>query len=218
MANATSGGCFNILIFGVFVVVFIFLIADNYKEALKYSLLSFSIMTISYFTMFPFPVKEFPSEAFIEQRLENIEFSDPSEAYLSTADTLFKKHSSLDDLFNSFNYMPFHTLKDCSWSFSVFAMQILGNIALFVPLGFSLAFFKDRLNIKKSLLIVLLSTLAIEVTQIIVDIITGYYVKAFDVDDIIFNFLGGTIGLFIGLIFIKYYNTCYKKNTALEEQ
>ena len=53
------------------------------------------------------------------------------------------------------------------------------------------------------MLCIFLTTLTVEISQVIIDLVTGYRVKIFDVDDIITNFVGGVIGLYVGLFFIK---------------
>lgn len=71
----------------------------------------------------------------------------------------------------------------------VVIVNLLGNIAAFVPFGFFLPLIKDR---ARHFLVVLLATLSfslmIELLQLV------YRVGTFDVDDLFLNTLGGVLG------------------------
>ena len=75
--------------------------------------------------------------------------------------------------------------------------NILGNMLLFLPFGFFVSYF---LNVKKAMIVVILSIIAsssIEITQL-------YIGRVFDVDDILLNVSGALIGYFIYRIMFKF--------------
>lgn len=81
--------------------------------------------------------------------------------------------------------------------------QNLLNMALFAPFGFSLALCCQKLKTYKGIFIIGLTTLGVEVIQLV----TSYFslnTRIFDVDDLLFNLLGGS------LAFIAF--KLYKKN------
>lgn len=91
------------------------------------------------------------------------------------------------------NLKPFEGLKEIL----IFKSDVLGteaafmwaNILLFMPLGFMLPFINKNINNYKRIAIIsILSTLSIETLQLITG--KGF----FDVDDIIYNFIGGLFG------------------------
>ena len=78
----------------------------------------------------------------------------------------------------------------------LFYRNILGNIALFAPFGFFSSYY---LNLDKKRYIILLTffiSLVIEVIQLQIG-------RAFDVDDVILNIIGGLIGYFIYVLINK---------------
>lgn len=69
--------------------------------------------------------------------------------------------------------------------------NLIGNIAIFIPLGIFLQLFHKNKRITPCLAWVFSATLAIELLQLL----TGLGI--FDVDDLILNFFGGFIGIFL---------------------
>ena len=108
--------------------------------------------------------------------------------------------------FSGFNLMP--TLLLClrgeyamgSW---VKAM-LIGNIAMFFPLGFLLPFVTEKISSKNIWAIAVLVPLAMELLQMFLG-------RCFDIDDLICNFAGIVIGFQFALL-LK--NSCCKKQTA----
>lgn len=87
------------------------------------------------------------------------------------------------------NLIPLNWLHD-TWEMGTEKMitQIIANILMFVPLGFLLpiVFFKLRRSIN-TLSFILLTAFSIELFQ--------YFIgRSADIDDLILNFIGGTIG------------------------
>lgn len=68
--------------------------------------------------------------------------------------------------------------------------MLVGNIAMFMPLGFFLPFVTERLNKKDIFKVALIVPLIVELLQLIVG-------RSFDIDDLICNFLGIVIGFLI---------------------
>lgn len=81
---------------------------------------------------------------------------------------------------------------------SISIKQVVGNIILFIPLGFyaPLVWFKIR-RLKQVVLIGLLTSLGIEVIQMLISLIIGVRYRSFVVDDIILNTIGVILGYFI---------------------
>ncbi|SEM91738.1 VanZ family protein [Lihuaxuella thermophila] len=94
----------------------------------------------------------------------------------------------------TFNLIPFNTIKEYIFSNSAnikrFAYgNVVGNIAIFIPLGAYLSFFKNNKEGKTNLLFIFAVSLSVEIIQGILGI------GASDIDDIILNCLGGWIGI-----------------------
>lgn len=114
---------------------------------------------------------------------------------------LFLSRVSLLDLFNnqrtldkSINLIPFYSIKEYIFSSDAevkrFAFaNVLGNIAIFIPLGTYLALFKKNKRVIANLSFIFIVSLFIEIIQGLLGI------GASDIDDIILNCLGGLVGI-----------------------
>lgn len=95
------------------------------------------------------------------------------------------------------NLIPFSTIlsfiKNGAFIDSIF--NLLGNIVLFVPLGF-FSYIVYNSNKKKSICLFIITTLLVEVCQLFLPL------RKFDVDDLILNSLGGFIGMYICILLI----------------
>ena len=81
-------------------------------------------------------------------------------------------------------------------------LNLIGNISMFIPVGFSLPFCFQKLDsIKKVVFVGIIISLFIEISQLVL------YERSTDIDDLILN----TIGVFIGTFF--YFLIFNKKNT-----
>jgi glycopeptide antibiotics resistance protein len=76
------------------------------------------------------------------------------------------------------------------------------NVILLLPLGIYL-FIWRKLKTLNAMLLVFLSTLVIECSQLIFGYIGIVGGRAFDVDDLILNFIGGCIGYFLMMLISK---------------
>lgn len=123
--------------------------------------------------------------------------------------SLFLKKVAFDEIFlpgrellHSINPEPFRTITNYlniisdNTDFQLIAeakVNLIGNIVLFFPLGIYLQMFKKDKRIFTSLIIVFLSTVAVEAIQYALGL--GHC----DIDDVILNLLGG----FIGILFYR---------------
>lgn len=127
--------------------------------------------------------------------------------------TIFKYgYLTLDfDIRFYINYIPFvETVKMFTNEFSdihIALYNVIGNILLFIPLGFCIPLFFNKKNkLSKVILYGFIASLTIEVLQIFTPFNTT------DIDDIIFNTFGSILGFIIFNIFYRIF-----KNTKIEE-
>lgn len=100
------------------------------------------------------------------------------------------------------NFVPFKTIIPYLLGFKgwiIAGINLVGNIALLVPLGFLLPLVSRKTNWKQSLFFGFFAGFAIEVTQVILR------VGIFDIDDVILNALGVLIGYGAFVIFAKWF-------------
>lgn len=114
---------------------------------------------------------------------------------------LFLSRISFLEMFNSqrtlnrsINLIPFYSIKDYilgdSATIKKFAFSnVIGNIAILIPLGTYLTLFKRDKRVIANLLFIFFVSLFVEIIQGLLDIGTS------DIDDIILNGLGGLIGI-----------------------
>ena len=103
---------------------------------------------------------------------------------------LFQIVTAQDISFGGINIIPFKEIFRYEAGTYLFYKNILGNVLLFLPFGFFVAYF---VKVDKPFVMILLSllvSLSIETTQLAIG-------RVFDVDDIILNVLGGIIGYII---------------------
>ncbi len=98
------------------------------------------------------------------------------------------------------NLIPFKTISSYLFGHKgllIVGINIGGNIALLVPVGFLLAFIFQQFSWKKMLSIAVIACFAIEGMQVVLR--TGI----FDIDDVILNALGVMLGYWIYLGMVK---------------
>lgn len=102
------------------------------------------------------------------------------------------------DGIRNINLIPFRTmspyLSDITEPYAF--KNIIANILVFIPLGFFISN-KNPKNVFKALIICLGVILSIELIQLF------FKIGFFDVDDIILNFIGSLLGVFISLFVRK---------------
>lgn len=72
----------------------------------------------------------------------------------------------------------------------LFFRNIVGNILLYMPLGFFVTAYIDERKIFPTMIISLITTISIELVQLVIG-------RVFDIDDIILNLFGGFLGALI---------------------
>ena len=96
-----------------------------------------------------------------------------------------------------YNLIPFNIFNT-----SVTSLNVYGNLFLLFPLGIMLPIMhKKYLSLSKFIIIAFTTVLLIETVQLIATVLIGAfepsgYQRAFDIDDFIFNCLGGLVGFF----------------------
>ena len=95
--------------------------------------------------------------------------------------------------FGGFNLVP-SLIKALSGELTIGSWvktMLIGNIAMFLPLGFFLPFVTERVNRKNIFVVAIAVPFIVELLQMI-------FGRSFDVDDLICNFIGIVAGFFIG--------------------
>ena len=103
---------------------------------------------------------------------------------------LFQLVTSQDLPGGGTNFMPFREILRYDVGTKAFYKQVFGNILLFIPLGYFATSYCKIKGLGTITLVSLLSSLTIEVTQ-------HYIGRTFDIDDIILNVVGGSVGFLI---------------------
>lgn len=100
------------------------------------------------------------------------------------------------------NMIPFHSIAGYFQhsSAETAVKQILGNVAVFVPIGLLLPIMSEKFRLpKKILLFSLLLSVGVEAVQFLELLITHLPNRAVDIDDVILNFAGGSLGYLLFL-------------------
>jgi glycopeptide antibiotics resistance protein len=110
------------------------------------------------------------------------------------------------------NLLPFKTilpylLGEKGWLIA--GINLVGNIALLVPIGFLVPFIYRHMTWKKSLTLAVAAGFAIEGTQALL------HVGIFDIDDVILNALGVMIGYWAFAILVKWMRPGKYKNIII---
>lgn len=121
---------------------------------------------------------------------------------------LFQIVTAQDISFGGINIIPFKEIFRYEAGTYLFYKNILGNVLLFLPFGFFVAYF---VKVDKPFVMILLSllvSLSIETTQLAIG-------RVFDVDDVILNVLGGFLGFTLYKFFIKIFPERFKRTWVL---
>lgn len=160
----------------IYITLLVFIIWKkvSIKKIILYTLFYFYVISLIVVTLFPIPI----------QGLEEI----------------WKYANGIN------NFIPFKSIIDIlsndNLSIMIKMKQIIWNIVLFVPMWFFIPLLwisKNQLN--KALLIGIISTLSIELTQFLISLLLGFSYKITDIDDILLNILGFIIGFFLYKLF-----------------
>ena len=95
-----------------------------------------------------------------------------------------------DDNYGTSNLIPFKEISRYNITSKLFLKNIIGNILLFMPFGFFVTAYIDSGKIYPTVILSFISSFSIEIVQLLIG-------RVFDVDDIILNVLGGTLGAII---------------------
>ena len=95
-----------------------------------------------------------------------------------------------DDNYGMSNFVPFKEMLRYKIGSKLFFRNIVGNILLYMPLGFFVTAYIDERKIFPTMIISLITTISIELVQLVIG-------RVFDIDDIILNLFGGFLGALI---------------------
>ena len=95
-----------------------------------------------------------------------------------------------DTSWASNNFIPFQEILRYKISSRLFVKNVLGNMIMFLPFGFFVSYYLKGEKIHLPLALTFIASVSIELVQLAIG-------RVFDVDDIILNLLGGSIGFFI---------------------
>ena len=101
------------------------------------------------------------------------------------------------------NFIPFKEITRYKLFSALFMKNVVGNMLLFVPYGYFVGRYFAGKSKALSIFLITLASCAIEYTQLSIG-------RVFDVDDILLNVLGGTIGYFFFLFSDRIYNNLPK--------
>lgn len=107
---------------------------------------------------------------------------------------LFQLVTSQDLIGGGTNLTPFKEIFRYELMSSAFIKQVLGNIVLFVPLGYFVSYYCKIKGIVGITIVSLLSSVTIEIVQ-------HFIGRSVDIDDVILNVVGGIIGFLLYKLF-----------------
>ena len=104
---------------------------------------------------------------------------------------LFQVVTFQDDVtWSSNNFIPFKEILRYSITSRLFWKNVVGNMIMFLPFGFFISYYLRVEKVNLTLLLTFIASIAVEFVQMCIG-------RVFDVDDIILNLLGGTVGFVI---------------------
>ena len=156
------------------VLVIAFVIHKNKKTEIRF----ISVAVIILYTILLLHVTLFPIWIFPKEEIASM-------------------HEMYGDNFKYYQLVPFNTIKQTLTSLPAFLRQDLGNIILLFPVPILIGFIKKHFSIKRTILFGVLVSFAIELLQLLINIITKYPAHVCDVDDLILN----SIGVVVGVVF-----------------
>ena len=99
-----------------------------------------------------------------------------------------------DTTWSSNNFIPFKEIMRYNMGSRLFFKNVIGNMVMFLPYGFFVSYYLDNKKLSLTFTLTLITSVAIETVQLIIG-------RTFDIDDIILNVIGGTLGFYIYHIF-----------------
>lgn len=121
--------------------------------------------------------------------------------------SLFHVVTFQDVSWSTSNFIPFKEMFRYRLFSNLFFRNVVGNMLMFMPYGFFISYFLKLDKKKLILLLSLIVSCTIEVTQLIIG-------RVFDIDDIMLNILGGLAGYYLYrlVIIIKEHLPSFLKN------
>ncbi len=156
-------------------IVYIIWKKVSIKKIILYTLFYFYMISLIAVTIFPIPI----------QGLKEIWI-------YANGNNNFIHLKSITDILSNDNL-----------SYMIKMKQIIWNIVLFIPMWFFIPLIFKNINIfKKALSLWILLSFLIEITQFAISSLLGFNYKVTDIDDILLNTLGFTIGFILYKIFL----------------
>ena len=87
------------------------------------------------------------------------------------------------------NFVPFQEIFRYSFGSRLFLKNVFGNLLLFLPFGYFVSVYLKSSKPYEIIVLTLIASISIESTQMMIG-------RVFDVDDILLNLLGGTLGYY----------------------
>ena len=113
---------------------------------------------------------------------------------------LFQVVTFQDDVtWSSNNFVPFREIFRYNFGSRLFLKNVLGNVILFLPFGLFVSYYLDIKKPYLTFILTLIASVSIEVVQMVIG-------RVFDIDDIILNVIGGTIGFYIYSLIRRIWN------------
>lgn len=97
------------------------------------------------------------------------------------------------------NFIPFKEIMRYKLFSNLFMKNVVGNVLLFLPYGYFVGRYFSGKSKKLSIFLIALASIAIEYTQLSIG-------RVFDVDDILLNIIGGSLGYMLYLFSDRIYN------------
>ena len=113
---------------------------------------------------------------------------------------LFQVVTFQDDVtWSSNNFVPFREIFIYNFGSRLFLKNVLGNVILFLPFGLFASYYLDIKKPYLTFILTLIASVSIEAVQMVIG-------RVFDIDDIILNVIGGTIGFYIYSLIRRIWN------------
>ena len=106
---------------------------------------------------------------------------------------------------SGYNIVPFKEMFRYKIGSRLFFKNVIGNFLMFVPFGFFSTYILRKIKYRWIFIITLIISLTIELTQTKIG-------RVFDIDDVILNVLGGTLGYYIFSFFYNFNNKGSENN------
>ena len=88
------------------------------------------------------------------------------------------------------NFIPFKEMFRYNIGSRLFVKNVLGNMLMFLPYGFFVSYYLKNKKIGLTLVLTAIASFSIELVQMMIG-------RVFDIDDILLNLLGGSVGFYL---------------------